>query len=999
MKRNQSQNGKPQNNKSAEGIQGDNNGNISPVQEARDQLLGVVCIGGSAGSVQAIEKFFKNLPPDSQLSFVVVQHLDPTQKGLMPELITRWTNMKVFEVENGMQVLPNTVYVIPPNKEMSIVNGILMLFDPSRPRGFRMPIDIFMESLAQDQGEKSVAIILSGLDSDGVQGAGFIKEAFGMVMVQAPETTLYNSMPIHTIEKDLVDYIGAPEELPKKLVDYFKKPAKLPAFKDDEDSTEKYNIALQKIFVILKNYTGHDFSFYKRNTIHRRIERRMNTNQISNILQYVKFLQSNPEELEKLFKELLIGVTKFFRDPEAFELLKTKVFPQIIRNKSKGEPLRIWSTGVSTGEEIYSIAITLLECLEVANNKRISVQIFATDLDEEAIETARAGIFLANISADVSLDRLERYFIKEGDCYRIKKEVRELIIFANHNLIKDAPFTKLDLVICRNLLIYLTPELQKKVLPLFHYALNPEGYLFLGPSESLGNFQDLFHSIDQKWKIFKKKEGDSFKMMDFPFYFSTSEIKNKLDKLESHMVYGKKTSFATIVHTVLLEKYGPPSVLINQAGDILYLHGKTGKYLDLPAGNAQMNIYQMAKNGLKYELSSTILKASAQKDTAVVSGVKIKGENNFQYINLIVIYVSEPPEVKGLLLVVFEDIEVQVKDEAITLSIGKAAKRDQLISHLEKELEYTKLQLQTTLEEMESSFEEIKSANEELQSTNEELQSINEESISAKEEMQSLNEELMAVNIDYQTKTDELTVANNDMKNLLDSTAIATIFIDNKLNIKRYTPEAVKIFNIIPTDIGRPIAHVVNNLKYRNLLRDIDEVIDKLTPKETIVEAADNKWYHMRLFPYRTISNYIDGVVITFSDITQQKELEEQLNETILFTESIIDSVRDPLVILNPDFKVMSVSKTFANLFGLNPKHIKGEYLHVLDQDLLSANNLRDAIKGVVSKGVEFNDVIIEKEFPIVGRKKLLFNGRPIAGNHNGNNKMILLAIEDITDK
>lgn len=856
---------------------------------SKQKPLYIVGIGGSAGSLEAYEQFFKNMPSDTGMAFVLVPHLDPTQKGIMPEIIQRLTKMKVFRVEDGMKVQPNNIYVIPPNKDMSIFHGTLHLMEPAAPRGLRMPIDYFFRHLAEDQKERAICIILSGMGSDGTLGLKAIKENLGMAMVQDPESAKYDVMPRNAIETGLVDYVLPPDKMPEKLISYVTHVINVPKVKPVvEDKTIS---ALPKILLLLRDKTGHDFSLYKKNMLYRRIERRMSVHQISNIAHYVRLLQENPHELELLFKELLIGVTSFFRDPEAFQILKEKALIPLIKGKTEDTTLRVWVPGCSTGEEAYSIAILLKECVEKIKPKDMfKIQIFATDIDKEAIEKARLGIFPANIAADVTPETLERFFVKTGDNYQIRKDIREMIVFAPQNIIMDPPFSKIDLISCRNLLIYLSPELQKKLLPLFFYALNPNGILFLGSSESIGGFTDLFQVVDSKWKIFKRKElvPSRLPVLELPLAFA-SRVEAKIKGIAR--VPGElEASIPEMVQKIVLETLSPPVVVINENGDILYLTGKTGKYLEPPVGKANLNIYAMAREGLRFELASAIRKANKERKPVFIRGLRIMSNGGEIAVNLTVKPFGEQENLKGMLMVIFEEAKTPEKDKIKAKGKGRMSYRKE-IEALEKELKYTKEYLQTVIEEMETSQEELKATNEELQSTNEELQSTNEELMTSKEELQSLNEELVTVNAELQNKIEELSAANNDMKNLLDSTEIATIFLDNNLNIKSFTSSATKIMNLIQSDIGRPITHIVTNLKYENMIKDAEEVIRTLVYKEMPVQTKDNRWFLMRIMPYRTIDNMIDGVVITFVDITERKQIEEELAATKEELSSILDAL------------------------------------------------------------------------------------------------------------
>jgi chemotaxis methyl-accepting protein methylase len=727
----------------------------------------IVGIGASAGGLEALELFLRNVPEGSGMAFVIVSHLDPTHKGLMVELLQRVTAMKVTQVKDRTRIQPDCVYVIPPNKDMSILHGVLHLLDPVAPRGLRLPIDFFFRSLADDWEERSIGVILSGMGTDGTIGLEAIKEKAGVVIVQEPASAKFDSMPRSAIDAGLADVVAPVEALPGKILAYLQH-APLIA-KPGLAQEDKAQSALEKVAILLRAHTGHDFSLYKKSTVYRRVERRMGIHQIDKIVTYVRFLRGNPQELELLFKELLIGVTNFFRDPAEWEQLKREGIPALLAGRSPSQALRAWVPGCATGEEAYSLAIVFKEALEqLKPPKNVMLQIFATDLDRDAIEKAREGVFRPNIAADVSPERLSRFFVQEKRGYQISKTIREMVIFAPQNVIMDPPFTKLDILSCRNLLIYLTPELQKKLLPLFHYSLNPGGFLFLGSAETIGGFTDLFAPLDGKARLYRRLESALWaEPVEFPSSFVPA-----LPRAPSQPKALKPAAnLQSLADQLLLQKYSPAAVLVNDKGDAL-------------------------------------------------------------------------------------------------------------LAQMEQELQQCREELETTCEEMQNSQEELKSTNEELQSTNEELQSTNEELNISKEEMQSLNEELHTVNSELQARVNELSRQTSDIRNLLNSTEIITLFLDNALHVRLFATGANKVFKLIPGDVGRPITDIASDLLYPELAEDAREVLRTLVFHEKQVAARDGRWFVVRIMPYRTLENMIDGVVITFTDITVSQTLEAKLRQT-----------------------------------------------------------------------------------------------------------------------
>lgn len=833
----------------------------------------IVGIGTSAGGLEALELFFENMPENSGMAFVVIQHLDPNHKGILPELLQRLTLMKVFQITDRLKVKPNCIYVIPPNKSISLLRGALHLFEPVENHGLRLPIDIFFRSLANDQMERSIGIVLSGMGSDGSLGLQAIKEQHGLVLVQDPKTAKFDAMPRNAIDLVIADVVAPANDLPKSLISILKLN---PPIKEVQEIESKTKSNIDKIILLIREQTGHDFSLYKKTTLFRRIERRKSVHEIDKIANYVRFLQQNPKEIEILFKELLIGVTNFFRDPKVWEMLKKEHLSKIINQLPNDYVMRAWVPGCSTGEEAYSLAILFKEAIaEQKIRKNISLQIFATDLDEDAIDRARKGYFPKNISADLSAEQLNRYFTPDDDGYLINTSIREMIVFAPQNVVKDPPFTKLDILTCRNMLIYMESDLQNKLISLFHYSLKPDGILVLGTAETFGLQSEGFIALDSKLKIFKKSPVISAPLLiDFPSSFRHSKSETQEKMLPKKVA----DNIQTIADQIIIQEFAPASVLVNQQGDIIYISGRTGKYLEPAAGKANWNIHSMAREGLRHELPSAFRKAIQSFDPVVLRSLNIGTNGGKQLVDVTIKRIENPTILKGMIMIVFTDLPSTPVSKTLKSKTGKQVSPTR-IQELESELKRFVEENQSIREEMQTSQEELKSTNEELQSTNEELQSTNEELTTSKEEMQSLNEELQTVNAELQSKILDYVKSNDDMKNLLNSTEIATLFLDKKLNIRRFTDPVTKIFKLRNSDFGRPFTDLVSNLQYPEIDENARNVIKTLIPVERAIHTNNGKWYNVRIMPYRTADDRIDGLVITFSDITIAKKLEIDLKE------------------------------------------------------------------------------------------------------------------------
>lgn len=841
----------------------------------------IIGIGASAGGLEPLRSFMGNIPDNCGLSFVIVQHMDPQHEDLLVDILHTATTMKVVQVKENMSVLPNCVYIIPPNKNMTIQDRVLHLSDSPSPHTLRLPIDFFFRSLADDQQEKSMGVILSGMGTDGTLGLKAIKEKGGTVFVQEPTSAQFDSMPRSVIEAGLADVIAPAASLPARII--AQASGQPLAGQTAPTQAEKSPGSFERIIQLLLSQTGTDFSTYKKSTVYRRIERRLLVHEIDKMPTYVHYLQKNPQELELLFKELLIGVTSFFREPHEWELLKRKVLPEFLSKQALNDTIRVWIPGCASGEEAYSLAIVFKEMLdELKPSREITMQIFATDLDRDAIDKAREGVYPVTIAENVSPERLEKYFVKVDRGYQVVRSMREMVIFAQQNMVKDPPFTKIDILICRNLLIYLTVEMQKKLIPLFHYSLNPDGFLFLGSAETVGSFTNLFKQLERKSRLYKRLQP---LLRTEPVEFPTSFTPAQAITVEAAKM---APNIQSQTDKLILQSYAPATVLANDKGDILYITGRTGKYLEPAAGKVNWNIFAMAREGLNYTLSNAFYQALRQKEEVTVKNAVVINEAGPQMLEIIINPLKEPEVLRGSVLIVFKDVNPATNIIEMTDPAGQTPTSSQREITLERELMQVRQMWQNASAEMQLSQEELKSSNEELQSSNEELQSTNEELTTTKEEIQSLNEELNTVNCELLARVDDLVQANTDMKNLMDSTNIATLFLDNSLCVKRFTKQMSVISRLIMSDVGRPVTDIASNLFYPQLPEDVSTVRRTLNTAEKQVRTDDGSWFNVRILPYRTLEDKIDGVVITFMDITEAKILESELREAKAILEQSI---------------------------------------------------------------------------------------------------------------
>ena len=955
----------------------------------------IVGIGASAGGLEAFEAFFHACPVDTGMAFVLVPHLDPDHHSLLTEILQRCTTMPVAQALDQIQVAPNHIYIIPPNREMAILNGALQLSLPDQARGQRLPIDGLLRSLADDQAEHAIGIILSGTASDGTQGLRAILDAGGVCMVQEPSTAKYDGMPQSAITAGFATHILPVQDMPAKLMELtrqlvFHQPTRIaPAAAQNN---------LNQILMHIRASTGHDFSLYKRSTLSRRIERRMSLHNIQDESVYARFLKQNPTEIHALFKELLINVTSFFRDPGAFAALKEDILPELLAGRPDDEVFRVWVAGCASGEEAYSIAIVLREWMDEAH-KDFKVQIYATDLDDDAINTARAGLYGPGIAQDMVPERLRRFFIQSENGYKIKSDIREMVVFAVQSVIKDPPFTRLDLLSCRNVLIYLKTEQQNRLIPIFHYALKPAGVLFLSSSESITNHPELFAPINRKWKFYRSSHSAAKPSVTL---FGNSSMTHLQRSAPAQMAFNKAPagSVAEQSNRILLQSYAPASVTTDAAGNILYVHGDTSRYLRQPAGVMTTNVVEMAREGLQLDLRAALQSVNRSEPT-LSREVLLKTEKGSQVVRvsvrLLPLSNSEASAADSVLLVSFQDIaEVKLSTKRRGSKLSAKSDEQMHIEQLERELAYAKENLQATIEEQQATNEELKSANEELQSTNEELQSSNEELETSKEELQSLNEETITVNSELNDKVEQLSLVQSDLKNLLDNVNTGTLFLDYKLVIRRYTREAVKVYRLIPTDVGRPLGDITSNLAGEGLLAELRSVLETLIPRAREMQALDGTWYLANMRPYRTLDNVIDGVVLTFTDITESRAAAQlKIDASQLareLAEGIVNMVSEPLVVLDSGLQVVSASRAFYQYFEVTPVQTTGRKIYELGNGQWNLPALRQLLEDILPRQQVMEGFVVEHDFPDLGRRRMVLNARRIV-TALGDSDMILLAM------
>ncbi|MBT1706086.1 CheR family methyltransferase [Chryseosolibacter indicus] len=889
---------------------------------APDDLI-IVGIGASAGGVQALKEFFQNVPDNTGIAYVVILHLSPSYDSKLTEILQSVTLMPVTQVTEKTRVRADEVYVIPPSQHLMMVDGSIAVSPNTQIEDRRAPVDIFFRTLANSHGPRAACVILSGTGANGSMGLKRIKELGGATFVQNPREAEFNEMPRNAIATELVDAVLPVAEIPKSIITYKQSLGLVHIPVEPEKRPEDQQYALREIFTQLRVRTGHDFTNYKRPTLLRRIERRINVKHLPDLHAYAAYIQQNPEETTALLKDLLISVTNFFRDRKAFDTIETEVLPSIIKSKGAESQIRIWVAGCATGEEAYSLAML---CAEQTLNliDAPKVQIFATDIDEAAINQAREGLYSINDAADVSPERLRRFFTREGEDYRIKREIREMVMFANHNFIKDPPFSHLDMVSCRNVLIYLNSTAQERVMETFHFALKPGGFLFLGSSESADGASDLYAVFNRENHIFQKRQitaARTYPVPDSVPSFPLQPPHKPVTLSDQPPVKTERITFGDL-HQRLLEQYAPPSVIVNEEYDIVHLSERAGRYLQIGGGEPSQNLLKLIRQELRLELRSALYQA-VQRNTAVEArGLKVTVDEHTESISIHVRPVLQITDVaRGFILVLFERVTDEEENIDVLLSSDEPVARQ-----LEEELIRLKAQLRASNEQHEFHAEELKAANEELQAMNEELRSAAEELETSKEELQSINEELRTVNQELKVKVEETTIASNNLHNLINSVDIATVFLDRSFRVAFFTPASRQLFNLIPADYGRPLSDITGRLAYDNLVEDAESVLEKLQPVEKEVQTTDGRVYMMRVLPYRTDEDRINGVVITFFDITSHKETEEALRRSEERFRLVFASAKDYAIFtIDTQRRVGTWNKGAEGMFGYSEQEMIGQ--------------------------------------------------------------------------
>ncbi len=960
----------------------------------------VVGVGASAGGLEAMEQFLQHLPADAGVAVIFVQHLSPKHVSSLTSILPRSTSMSVCEASDGMRIERDHLYVIPPDRDLAVLHGALHLMARPKAHARHMPVDYLFRSLAQDQGSHSIGVVLSGTGSDGSEGLRAIKAEGGVTFAQDQESAKYAGMPHAAVATGQVDFVLSPPEIARELGRIIRHPHVCRPAVASEESPLGAPEALQKIFVLLRQAKEVDFSQYKQSTVERRIARRMVLNRVDSAQQYLKLLQQTPREVHALFDDMLISVTSFFREPAAFEALKEKVFPEITREKGPNAPVRIWVPGCSTGEEPYSIAIALLEYL-AERDVHLPIQVFATDISEKSIETARRGQYSENIAGDMSGERLRRYFVPSGNGYQVGKVVRDVCVFARQNVAKDPPFSNIDLISCRNLLIYLGRALQQRVLPTFHYALRPPGFLLLGQSETIGGFADLFSLVDREHKIYGRKGTASRLPFELgppsPAAQPQPEEKPRAARPSAHDGLERQAD------RLLLEQYAPPGVIIDADMQILHFRGQTGRFLEPLPGAASLNLLRMARPGLALDLQSLVYQARKSQAPARKEGLCVQGDGGAVAVNLRVCPLGHVEDARFLVLFEEPPSPAQNEDKAPHTRAEKGNEKDagseteeSEADRLRRELQQTKATMQSMLEDHETTNEELRAANEEIQSANEELQSTNEELETAKEELQSTNEELSTLNAELENQNAEANRAIDDFNNLHRAVDIPVILLDKELRIRTFTPPAERQLGLQSTDRGRSIGQLKLGLRVDGLESRIREVLQSLNTFCDEVRTEQDRWYSLQIRPFRTRDDRITGAVLTLIDITDIRRA-EQANYARVLAEGIVNGIRQPLLVLDDRLRVVTANRAFYRTFRTSAGKTEGCLVYELGEGQWNHADLKHLLEDIIPEDREFEGFEIVHEFPGLGRKRAVLDARRIEPGGDQPN-LILLTVRELTD-
>jgi two-component system CheB/CheR fusion protein len=966
-------------------------------QTALENVPTVVGVGASAGGLEAFSQLLEALPSTADVAIVFVQHLSPQHESALQALLASRTPLPVIQVVEGLRIESRHIYVIPPNVQMGIKEGVLHLLPRPFDRTQFTPIDFFLQSLARWAHNRAIGVILSGTASDGAAGIREIKAAGGITFAQKPRTAKYDGMPRAAVATGMVDLVLSPQEIAEQLAHIQTHPyLGQPALTPSDSEIPVTEAQLGEIFTLLRRVSGVDFRQYKMPTIKRRLLRRMALHRLTDSSAYIRFARENQKEVHALYQDLLIHVTRFFREPDSFSALTTEVFPDIVESRSEEEPIRIWVPGCATGEEAYSVAMALLENLgDQAGSRRL--QIFATDVSESAIDTARAGVYPMSISADVSPERLKRFFTKNDGAYKVSKALRDACVFARHDLTRDPPFSRLDLIVCRNVMIYLDPALQKRLMAVFHYALKSTGFLMLGPAETTGH-QHLFAVVDKRWRLYRKAALDTslpinFSIERYPHLPVGVAPPRSTPKPDGRSLHEEATR-------LLLQKYGPPSVVVDENLQIVQFRGQTGRFLEPASGEPNLNLLKMAREGLLFPLRSALQIARRKHRTVRKENVSVRRNGDWHDINIEVLPLSAGGG--RHFIVTFDEATPEGRPERRSGGRRPGARgitrreSDERIAGLTRELAASREYLQSIIQELEAANEELQSANEEILSSNEELQSTNEELDTAKEELQSTNEELNTVNEELHSRNEELSHVNSDLVNLLATVDITILIVGDDMRIRRFTPTAERVLNLIPGDVGRPVGQINTNIVAENLESLIRETIDTMTPRELEAQDRQGHWYSLRIRPYKNVDNRIDGAVVTVMDIGAVKRYQEQLERSRAHLVEVIEILREPALVLDEVMTIRAVTEAFLETFHLASSDVAGKVLVDIGKKRWNAPGLRALLKQMFEANGAIETGVIEHDFVGDGRmRRLRVTGRRIPFEDT---KWTVLTLQDVTD-